>query len=126
MKKDFSTHWKSSKQPRKQRKYLANAPLHTKRKLVSSHLSKELREKHGKRNIPVRVGDVVKVLRGQFKKKSGKVSEVNIKQSNIFIEGIEQTRKEGKKSPIPINPSNVIIQELNLDDKKRKKALERK
>jgi len=34
MKKIFSTHWKASKQPRKQRKYRAKAPLHIKRKFL--------------------------------------------------------------------------------------------
>ena len=42
MKKIFSKHWKSSKQPRKQRKYRAKAPLHIKRKLLNVNLSKEL------------------------------------------------------------------------------------
>jgi len=126
MKKAFSTHWKSSKQPRKQRKYQANAPLHTKRKFLSAPLKKELREKYNKRNIPIKTGDIVKVMRGQYRKKTGKVSEVDIKKTRIFIEGLEQARKEGKKSPIPFNPSNLMIQELNLDDKERKKVIERK
>ena len=50
MKRKFSKSWKSSKQPRKQRKYSANAPLHLKRKLLSVNLSKELRKKYGKRS----------------------------------------------------------------------------
>ena len=49
MKKDFSKSWKSSRQPRKQRKYVFNAPLHIRHKLVSANLSKELRKKYGKR-----------------------------------------------------------------------------
>jgi hypothetical protein len=35
MKKEFSTSWKASRQVRKQRKYLANAPIHIKRKLIN-------------------------------------------------------------------------------------------
>jgi len=42
MKQKFSTTWKASKQPRKQRKYSANAPLHIKRKMLSANLSKTL------------------------------------------------------------------------------------
>ena len=75
MKRKFSTSWKSSKQPRKQRKYLANAPLHLKRKLLSVNLSKALREKVGKRNVVVKKGDKVKAMRGKFKNKQGKVSK---------------------------------------------------
>ena len=57
MKKQFSTQWNASKQPRKQRKYLANAPLHKRHKFMSANLIKELRKKYGKRNFPVRKGD---------------------------------------------------------------------
>src|SRR3989338_176397 len=46
MKNKFSTKWKESKQPRKQRKYRANAPLHLRKKFVNVNLSKELRKKY--------------------------------------------------------------------------------
>ncbi|MEK6835464.1 MAG: 50S ribosomal protein L24, partial [Nanoarchaeota archaeon] len=65
MKKLFSKHWKASKQPRKQRKYLYNAPLHLKRKMLSCLLSKELRKKLGKRNLPERKDDVILIMRGK-------------------------------------------------------------
>ena len=48
MKQKFSTKWNSSRQPRKQRKYLANAPLHLKRVLLSANLSKDLRKRYGR------------------------------------------------------------------------------
>jgi large subunit ribosomal protein L24 len=126
MKTRFSTLWKSSKQPRKQRKYRYNAPLHIKNKFMSAHLSKDLRLKYKRRNITVRKGDTVKILRGQFKGKSGKVDRVNMKKTKVYVTGIEFTKKEGTKAFPPINPSNLMIIELNLDDKKRVKSLERK
>jgi len=119
MKSKFSKHWKASKQPRKQRKYRANAPLHLRKKMLSVNLSKELKEKHEKRNIPVRKGDKVKVLRGKFKGKQGKVNEVNLKTSKIVIEGIQIKKKDGSKVNIRLQPSNLQIMELNLEDKKR-------
>ena len=67
MKKEFSTMWNRSRQRRKQRKYLANAPLHIKRKMLGVNLSKELRKKYKKRNIVIRKGDIVKVIRGKFR-----------------------------------------------------------
>jgi|TARA_Y100000310_G_scaffold335050_1_gene416159 large subunit ribosomal protein L24 len=121
MKKEFSKSWKSSKQPRKQRKYLANAPLHIKKKLLSVNLSKDLRKKHEKRNINVRKGDMVKVMRGKFKKKQGKVVEVNTKKSKISIEGIQVKKQDGSKVNVKLRPSNLQIIELNLEDKKRLK-----
>ncbi|MDP7520749.1 MAG: 50S ribosomal protein L24, partial [Candidatus Pacearchaeota archaeon] len=114
MKKEFSKHWKSSKQPRKQRKYLANAPLHIKKKFISVNLSRELRKKYPKRNIPVKKGDVVKVMRGKFKKKQGKVIEVKLKLSKIIIEGIQVKKQDGSKVNVRLQPSNLQLIELNL------------
>ncbi|MBW2996076.1 50S ribosomal protein L24 [Candidatus Woesearchaeota archaeon] len=124
--KRFSKTWKTSKKPGKQRKYRYNAPLHIKNKFLSVHLSKELREKHKKRNTTVRKGDTIKVLRGQFKGKSGKIDRVNLKTTKVYIQGIESTKKDGTKTFYPFTPSNLIIIELNLSDKKRAKSLERK
>lgn len=125
MKKKFSTSWKSSKQPRKQRKYRYNAPLHIKQKFLRSQLSKDLRKKHGVRNFRVRKGDKVKVTVGQFKKHEGKVDRVNIKNSKVYIEGVEVVKKDGTKTTRPFNPSNLMITEINLDDKFRRKKIER-
>ena len=125
MKKYFSTSWKGSKQPRKQRKYSANAPLHIKRKLMSVNLTKELRKKYGKRNIPVRKGDVVKVKRGKFKGIQGKVLEVKAKKQKVTIEGIQVKKMDGSKASVNLRPSNLQIIELNLEDKKRLKIKEK-
>ncbi|MAG79160.1 50S ribosomal protein L24 [Candidatus Pacearchaeota archaeon] len=123
MKKEFSKHWKASKQPRKQRKYLANAPLHIRKKFISVNLSKELRKKYEKRNIPVKKGDVVKIMRGKFKKKQGKVIEVKLKTSKIFIEGIQVKKQDGSKVNVRLQASNLQIIELNLEDRKRGRVL---
>jgi len=119
MKKEFSTAWKASKQPRKQRKYVAKAPLHIKRKLLSVNLSKELRKKVGKRNIPVRKGDNVKIMLGKFKGKTGKIIQVFTKKSKVTIEGIQVKKQDGSKANIKLQPSNLQIIELDMNDKKR-------
>jgi len=126
MKKEFAKSWIRSKQPRKQRKYRYNAPLHIKSKFSSAHLSKELKKKYGKRSVEVRKEDKVKIMRGQFKGKSGKIERVDIKKSKVYITGIEVIKKDGTKILYPIHPSNLLIEELNLTDKKRAKSLERK
>ncbi|MFH1848736.1 MAG: 50S ribosomal protein L24 [archaeon] len=117
--KEFVTSWKSSTQPRKQRKYRYNAPLHIKQKFMGSHLSPELRKKHGIRSIPVRKDDKVKILRGQFRGQSGKVERLDIKRCRVYVSKIEIIKKDGTKTMYPINPSNLMIEVLNLDDKKR-------
>ncbi|MCK9596912.1 50S ribosomal protein L24 [Candidatus Pacearchaeota archaeon] len=122
MKKEFSTAWKGSSQPRKQRKYAAKAPLHIKHKLLSVNLSKELRKKYGRRNIEARKGDTIKVMRGKFKKKQGKIIEVFTKKSKFTIEGIQVKKQDGSKANVKLRPSNLQIIELNTDDKKRMKT----
>lgn len=123
MKKEFSTSWNSSTQPRKQRKYIAKAPLHLKRKLLSVNLSKELRQKHKVRNIVIKKGDKVKIMRGKFAKKTGKVETVKIKLQKVYIEGIFAKKLDGSKVNVPLRASNLQIIELNLEDKKRASKL---
>jgi len=125
MKQKFSTHWKASKRPGKQRKYTANAPLHIKRKLVSVNLTKELRKKYNKRNIPVRKGDVVKIKRGKFKGSQGEILEVKTKKQKVTVEGIQVKKMDGSKANVNLQPSNLQIVELNLEDKKRLKIKEK-
>jgi len=118
MKKEFSNKWIGSSQPRKQRKYRYNAPLHLRHKMISANLSKEIRKKYGKRNIPIRKDDEIRIMNGEFKGKKGKIEKIDLKKLKITIVGIFRTKKDGSKIP--------VIIELNLNDKKRKEALERK
>lgn len=119
MKTLFSGAWKSSIQPRKQRKYRYNALYHLKHSLMSAHLSSELRKQYKKRSIAVKKNDVVKVLRGSFRGKVGKVNSVSIKKLAAYIDGIESSRRDGTKSFVPIKTSNLMIMELRKDDNKR-------
>jgi large subunit ribosomal protein L24 len=123
MRKRFSAAWIRSSQPRKQRKYRYNAPLHTKQKFIRAHLSKDLQKKYTVRSFGLRKGDRVKVVRGQHKGKSGKVERIDIKREKIYITGIDLTKKEGSKVFIPLHPSKLLLQEFNLDDKKRREKL---
>jgi large subunit ribosomal protein L24 len=125
MRKEFSTAWKASRQVRKQRKYVANAPLHIKRKMASSHLSKELRTKYARRSFVVRKNDIVKVMLGEFKGKTGKVTAVDLTKMKIIIEGLQMTKKDGSKANVLFHPSNLMITELNLEDKKRMESIKK-
>ncbi|MBI5065083.1 50S ribosomal protein L24 [Candidatus Woesearchaeota archaeon] len=119
--KEWSTNWKRSKSPRKQRKYLFNAPLHVKSKLLRSHLSKELQKKYKTRSARVRKGDKIKIMRGTHKGKSGEVDRVDVTKQKVYVQGAEATKKDGSKILQPIHPSNIMIQEMKMDDKKRLK-----
>lgn len=116
----------TSHKPSKQRKYLYNAPLHHRAKIMSAPLSEELRNKYGIRSLPVRKGDRVKVVRGDHKGIEGEVVAVDRKRYRIAIKGIVRKRAGGTEVPFPIHPSKVVITKLYLKDDARKSVLERK
>ncbi|MEM1551259.1 MAG: 50S ribosomal protein L24 [Candidatus Bathyarchaeia archaeon] len=116
---------KTSK-PSKQRKMLFQAPDHIRYKHFSAPLSPELRKSYGTRSLPVRSGDTVRVLRGDHKGFEGKVARVDRKKFKIYIEGLTREKVDGSTVFVPIHPSKVMITKLNLDDKWRKKILERR
>ena len=123
--KFWSKKWNSSKKPKKQRKYIYHAPLHVRHNLVSANLSKELRKKYNKRSIPVRKGDEVEIITGEFKKKIGKIRKVDLKKLKIYIDGISRKKTDGTDIQVPIHPSNLRIINLNLEDTKRLKSLKK-
>jgi len=116
----------ASRQPRKQRRAYYNAPLHKRQKLMSAPLSRELREKYGVRNLPVRKGDKVRILRGDFRGHEGEVVEVDLKSYRIYIDGVTIKKADGTPVFRPIHPSNVLIVSLKLDDEWRKRIIERR
>ena len=126
MKKIFSTAWNSSRQPRKQRKFLAEAPLHIKRKQLSANLSEELRKRYGKRSLEIRKNDEVRVMRGKFTKKQGKVIAFNKRKMKVAIEGLQNTKRDGTKINVWFHSSKLQIINLTLDDKKRLKRVNKK
>ncbi len=113
-----------SKKPSKQRKRFFNAPLHRRSKIMSVHLSRELREKYGRRAIPIRVGDTVRVLRGDHKDTEGKVIRVDRKKYRVYIENIYRENSRGDRVYIPIHYSNLMIVDLDLSDEWRRRKLE--
>jgi len=116
---------KTSK-PSKQRKMLFQAPDHIRYKHFAAPLSPELRKSYGTRSLPIRSGDTVRVMRGDHKGFEGKVSSVDRKKYRIYVEGLTREKVDGTTIFIPVHPSKVMITKLNLDDKWRKKILERK
>jgi len=115
-----------SKKPSKQRKALYNAPLHLRHKFMTAKLSDELAEKYGVKRLPVRKGDTVKILRGDWRGHEGKVVEVDLKRGRIFVEGVQVKKADGTLVYYPIHPSKVIITKLDLSDKYRMRIIERR
>jgi len=114
----------SSKKPSKQRKRFFNAPLHKRGKIMSVHLSPELREKYKVRSLPLRKGDKVRIMRGDAKGMEGKVVRVDRKKYRVYVEGVTRTNQRGEEVLIPIHYSNLMLIDLDLSDPWRKKKLE--
>jgi len=116
-----------SSKARNQRRIRANAPVHIKRKMLSAHLSNDLRKEYGKRAARVCVGDTVLVLRGaeDIRGAEGKVVGVDTDNGRITVEGITIAQADKTEVARPVHASNVVITKLNLDDAWRKDALKR-
>ncbi|MBR0371487.1 MAG: 50S ribosomal protein L24 [Methanobrevibacter sp.] len=108
-----------SKQPRKQRKALYNAPAHTRGKHLSATLSKDLRADLGKRSLPLRTGDKVRVLRGDFKGHEGEVLDVDYGSYKVTIEEVTLSKPDGTAVFLPVDPSNLMIIDANTKDDRR-------
>jgi large subunit ribosomal protein L24 len=89
-------------------------------------LSPELVEKYGVKRLPVRVGDVVRIMRGDFAGHEGKVVEVDLDRVRIHVEGVQIKKADGTPVYYPIHPSKVMIVKLDLSDKYRLKIIERR
>ena len=101
-----------SSKARTQRKAQANATAHVKRKMLSAHLSDDLRQKYGKRAARVCKGDTVVVVRGN--------------EDIRNIEGITIKQADGTETERPIHASNLVITKLNTEDAWRMDSLSKK
>ncbi|MGD0160291.1 MAG: 50S ribosomal protein L24 [Candidatus Bathyarchaeia archaeon] len=112
--------------PTKQRKMLYQAPAHVRHRLLAAHLSPGLRATHIAKSFPVRNGDTIRVMRGDHKGFEGKISRIDLKKYRIYVEGLTREKVDGTTVFVPVHPSKLMITKLNLDDKWRKRILERK
>ena len=112
--------------PTKQRKMLYQAPDHIRYRLFTAPLSPELRASHGVKALPIRSGDSVRVMRGDKKGFEGKITRIDRKKYRVYVEGLTREKVDGTTIFVPVHPSKVMITRLILDDKWRKKILERK
>jgi len=95
-------------------------------KQICAPISKDLRKKYSRRNARIMIDDTVKVIRGEYKGITGKITKISTDSNSIAIEGNKKEKLKGDKIDIYIHVTNVIITALNTDDKWRLKILEKK
>ena len=95
-------------------------------KQICAPISKELRKKYSRRSIRIMSDDIVKVVRGEYKGLTGKVTKISMQSSGVAIEGNKKEKLKGEKIDVYIHSTNMIITSLNTDDKWRLKILEKK
>ncbi|KAI1795925.1 translation protein SH3-like domain-containing protein [Ganoderma leucocontextum] len=110
---------------RKSHKAHFSAPSSVRRKIMSSSLAKDLRGKYNTRALPIRKDDEVRIVRGKYKGREGKVTQVYRKKWVIHVDRVQRDKSNGATVPIGIHPSNVVITSIKLD-KDRRAILDRK
>ena len=95
-------------------------------KQICAPITKDLRKKYSRRSARIMVDDTVKVIRGEYKGITGKVSKISTETNSIAIEGNKKEKLKGDKIDVYIHVTNVIITSLNTEDKWRLKILEKK
>ena len=96
--------------------------MHIRQNFVNAHISKELAKSLGikRRSIEIRRGDTAKVMVGDNRGKSGKVSSVSLGSGKVLIEGVSRKDSKNKDVLVGVPACNVYLTELDLSDKSRK------
>ena len=109
--------------PSRQRREIYQAEGQRLRKLLAAPLSDELRTTQGRRSYPVRKGDTVKIVRGDFAGVEGKVTDIDTHGRRLFVEGVTREMTSGTSTNVSVHSSKVMITKLNLDDKWRAESI---
>lgn len=112
-----------STQPRKERKALHNAPVHVRRARIASHLDEPLMMKYDTRSATLRVGDTVRVMRGEYAGTSGKILTVNTRTGKVTVDGVTVSKAKATQVARALDPSNLVITKLDLTDPLRRAKL---
>ncbi len=112
-----------SRLPRKQRKAAFSAHNFARRRMVSVPLSKELRTRYGRRQMPVRKGDTVRVLSGSYEGQEERVAKIDMRTRTLTLDNVTLKKADQKLKPLPVRPNHLLITKLNLSDAWRRRIL---
>jgi len=97
-----------SQKPRKQRKALFNHKNHQRSKLLSTRLADFLTEQYGIKRLPLKVGDQVRICKGEYSDFEGEVIEI-LKNQRARIKEAQFEKADGTQFHPAIHVSNLII-----------------
>lgn len=112
-----------TRQPRKQRLRLHTRPMHVAAKAIRAHLSEALLLKYKRRSVTLRVGDTVRVLRGDYRGHTGKVVTVDHSTGRVTVEGVTVRKSDATEVSKPVFPSVLLATKLDLADRRRRADL---
>merc|ERR1712014_425120 len=81
--------------------------------MMKSPLTSELKKVHRINAVLVRKGDWVRVVRGMFRGRTGKVTSVSRNNWVVNIKGVKTEKVNGHTVAVGIDPSKCIITKLN-------------
>ena len=111
-----------SSKPKKQRKAHYERALHKKQHGLAGHLDKKLGKELGMRSVALRKGDSVRVLRGGFKGKGGKITAVDYKKGVVFVEKVVRKKANGEEIQVPLQASKLLVVDVEKGDSRRFKG----
>ena len=109
----------SSKSPRKQRRRIRNAAHHERKSMLKCRLDEFLQEEYGLRSLVIKTGDLVRIMRGQFRDTESKVTGVSYKKGVVYLDSSTITKADGKEAQVPVHPSNLMLVKLEIDDERK-------
>ena len=109
--------------PRRQRRAFFEAPTSERRRRMAVPLSRELRRRFRRRNVPVRKGDTVRVLSGSFAGREERVARVSRRDYSVTLDNVTLKTAEEKLKPLALRMSHLVITRLNLADPWRRRSL---
>jgi large subunit ribosomal protein L24 len=110
-------------QPRRQRKAIFTADHFERRRRMAVALSRELRARYGRRQLPPRKGDTVRILNGSYKGKEERVARVDRRSYSVTLDNVTTKTGEAKLKALPIRTSHLLLTRLNLADPWRRRIL---
>lgn len=103
----------------KSRKAHFTASSAARRKIMSSPLSKELREKYKVRSLPIHKDDTVLIVRGSHKGREGRVTQVYRMKYAVWVDKVSREKGNGQSVPVDLAASNLVITDVKLDEHRK-------